>query len=721
VKTPPLLLLAALLFWGWQSGFLLAGALMGILLESPRFIRWRWELEDSDFNRIWSFCVLLAVLLWAYVFTNNDEGGGLNGLFHGDGHSNAARNVTNSVLLTSTRFLRWLPISCFAFVASQVFNVRESVPLTAVSLILGWRRRKGDQTFAGRYLNISYSYFIICLFSAGIHSNAGTLAYFWGQCVLIGWALWGLRSRRFKFRFWLYALAGAIGLGFFGQFGINKAQVYIQNFDAQWLSRFFHAHTDPTRSITSMGQIGDLKLSPEIVVWLEPKELGKVPTYLREASYRTYHAQRETWYAGISPSDFQGLTAEPDGTTWMLLPSKTNRAPATVVNIACYLNGWSHELDAPEGLLPLPTGCRRLENTPENLVISKNDNGSVLAGGRGVLFFDADYAPGATLDSPPNTLDTVAKTDSTNHLDLMVPTNEIPALDQVVSELNLSPTANLQTRLRAIDKFFLDQFTYSIWQGPDKRATTNATPLTRFLLTSRSGHCEYFATATVLLLRRLDIPARYAVGYAVHESSGTGYVVRERDAHAWCLVWDDAAKTWEDFDTTPPSWVAIESKRTAYMEWFSDVKSWLRLQIATFRYRQAHLQQYILWSLIPVMVVLLYYIIFRRQGKLAAKSKAGRETPVFWPGLDSEFYQLEQKIADRGLPRQPGEPLSRWLERAIADPALAGWREPLQNLLRLHYRHRFDPQGLNAEERAQLRNEVRACLDSLLQIRRGAS
>jgi transglutaminase-like putative cysteine protease len=49
---------------------------------------------------------------------------------------------------------------------------------------------------------------------------------------------------------------------------------------------------------------------------------------------------------------------------------------------------------------------------------------------------------------------------------------------------------------------------------------TNETPLARFLLRTRSGHCEYFATATVLLLRQLGIPARYAVGYAVHEASG---------------------------------------------------------------------------------------------------------------------------------------------------------------------------------------------------------
>ena len=62
--------------------------------------------------------------------------------------------------------------------------------------------------------------------------------------------------------------------------------------------------------------------------------------------------------------------------------------------------------------------------------------------------------------------------------------------------------------------------------------------MSRFLLRTRSGHCEYFATATVLLLRQLGIPARYAVGYAVHEATGRKYVVRQRDAHAWCLVWN---------------------------------------------------------------------------------------------------------------------------------------------------------------------------------------
>jgi hypothetical protein len=107
------------------------------------------------------------------------------------------------------------------------------------------------------------------------------------------------------------------------------------------------------------------------------------------------------------------------------------------------------------------------------------------------------------------------------------------------------------------------------------------------------------------------MPARYAVGYYVHETAGHGYVVRERDAHAWCLVWN--GKTWEDFDTTPASWVGKEGKRARAMQWFSDFWSWVGFQFAKFRWGQSNLRQYILWALVPVLALLLYQIIFRHR------------------------------------------------------------------------------------------------------------
>jgi hypothetical protein len=717
MKAPPFLLLATLAFWGWLTDFFVAGLVMGAILESARFTRFRWELDDADFNRIWSFCVVLNVTLAIYVFTTSDEGGGVGSMFRG----NAAVSAVNASASTAIRFFRWLPMTMFAFVAAQCFNERQSVPLTAVSLVLRWRRRHGDRAFTNHYHNISYPYFIACLFAAGIGVNNGAQWYFWGLCLLVAWALWVIRPARYRPAVWFAFVAVVMAVGFSEMFLINRAQSAIQNYNARWLALLFDPRTDPLQSQTSMGRIGELKLSARIAIWLQPREVGRVPTYLREASYRSYMPRRMTWYAGGNLSwnqgrlegeasaalnNFELVQGESDDSTWILLPKKTNNLDA--INIACYLNGWSRELQAPEGLLPLPGGTARLEKTPPAMIMKRNENGALLAAGRGLMIFDAIYGPGATIDAPPDV-------NGTNRFDLGIPTNEIPALAQVAAELNLATNLTHAQTLQVIEHFFLEKFSYSVWQRPERGARTNATPLTKFLLNNRSGHCEFFASATVLLLRQLNIPARYAVGYYVHETRGTGYVVRERDAHAWCLVWNEQTRCWEDFDTTPPSWVEVESKRTAFGQWFSDARSWVGLQFAKFRWRQAHLQQYIFWALVPVMLVLLYHIIFRRRGKLGPDRRDKNPAQkIVWPGLDSEFYQLEKRLSARGVSRHPGETLADWLERGLTQPALAELRAPLKQLLQLHYRHRFDPQGLSTAERESLGREAKNCLGALL-------
>jgi hypothetical protein len=701
MKPPPLLLFAALLFWGWQTDFLVVGAALGVTLELARLTKFRWELDDADFNRLWSFCVVLNIALVGYVFTNNDTGG-LGGPPHGNALANAIRNSQ----LTSSRFLRWLPMTLFAFVLAQTFNRRPSAPLTAISLVLRWRRRHGDRAFAGRFVDVSYPYFIVCVFSASIQTNTGNRSFFLGLCALLVWALWSNRPQRYGIFAWAAAVAAIAGLGVFGVVGIRQAQRGLMNLQAEMISRLIGNRTDPLQSMTSMGRIGRLKLSAKIVVWLEPHEVGHVPEYLREASYRNFQTKNMGWYAG-SVKDFEPFNSETNGATWNLLPGKKN---SDVVNISCYLTGRAADTGDPEGLLPLPSGSSVLEKLPV-FSLKANRLGTVLAAGLGLVIFDAHYGPGATLDSLPDV-------DSTNHYDLVVPKNEVEALQQAIAEISLPATASREEKLRAVQKFFFDKFTYSTWQGADKKATTNASPLTKFLTTSRSGHCEYFASATVLLLRQMNIPARYAVGYSIHETRGTGYIARERDAHAWCLVWNEGKNCWEDFDTTPPSWVAIESERTRFGEWFADLRSWAGFQFAKFRWRQANWQQYIVWALVPVLLVLLYHIIFKRRKKLPDADGRGKHAAqIVWPGMDSEFFQLEKKLAARGLPRSPGETASAWLSRALAEPALTNLRTPVAELLRLHYRHRFDPEGLPLAERERLRRETKACLDALLQLK----
>ena len=205
MKTPPLLLLAVLLFWGWQSGFLIFGAIMGVALESARLIRLRWDLNAEDFRRIWNFCVLLALGLIVYTFSTSGTGSVLTA---------SALETTRNLGTSATTFLRWLPMTLFLFIAAQSFNERGSIPLSAISFFA----RRAQQLIATqeRHVDISYPYFMVCLFSASIHVNEGTRSYFWGQAALIAWALWPLRSRRFGVIAWIGVLATATILGLAG-------------------------------------------------------------------------------------------------------------------------------------------------------------------------------------------------------------------------------------------------------------------------------------------------------------------------------------------------------------------------------------------------------------------------------------------------------------------------------------------------------------------------
>jgi hypothetical protein len=217
-------------------------------------------------------------------------------------------------------------------------------------------------------------------------------------------------------------------------------------------------------------------------------------------------------------------------------------------------------------------------------------------------------------------------------------------------------------------------------------------------------------------LRKLGIPARYATGYVVNESSGSGYVVRLRDAHAWTLVWDAEQELWVDFDTTPASWIKEEAKNQSSLQWLRDAWSRLVFEFSKIRWGQGKVREYLLWILIPGLGLLLYQILFRRGRKRQGKPKSDEDFFTNWPGLDSDFYKLEKEIARRSVPREPSEPLNEWLRRVAMTPDFSDLSGPLQELLRLHYRYRFDPLGLDKDDRRALHEQTRICLENLSRL-----
>jgi hypothetical protein len=130
---------------------------------------------------------------------------------------------------------------------------------------------------------------------------------------------------------------------------------------------------------------------------------------------------------------------------------------------------------------------------------------------------------------------------------------QLPPLDPRVAQLAREIVAGAQTdaeRVGATQRWLQRHGRYTDTPPPIRK---DRAPVEQFLLDRTEGHCEYFASAQVVLLRSLGIPARIVNGYAGgHDNSLGGFVeVAQSDAHAWVeVLFDDAG--WVPVDPTPP-------------------------------------------------------------------------------------------------------------------------------------------------------------------------
>jgi len=346
------------------------------------------------------------------------------------------------------------------------------------------------------------------------------------------------------------------------------------------------------------------------------------------------------------------------------------------------------------GILPVPNGPTMMHGLfAERL--ETNWCGSVrVREGLSLVRYRVDYTGQSTIDVPPT------------RLDLIVPPGERPAVARIASELDLAgrPADEVVRRLEA---FFSGNFVYRLYQKPRRYGPmVPPTPLSQFLLNDRGGHCEYFASATVLLLRQAGIPARYAIGFGVPEGrSGQTINVRGRDGHAWALAYIDGA--WRDVDTTPGGTTIFRADDLSIPQRASDFVFWLRYQFLSWRYytSQERLMRILFWVLIPLLVWMLWRI-FGKQRRVRTGQADSSDRQERLPGRDSAFYQVEQQLTQAGLGRRPGEPIGAWITRLEQPPKPVANAGLLRTIVHLHYAYRFDPEGETENQRQAIRERV---------------
>ena len=202
-----------------------------------------------------------------------------------------------------------------------------------------------------------------------------------------------------------------------------------------------------------------------------------------------------------------------------------------------------------------------------------------------------------------------------------------------------------------------------------RRTREDLDPVVEFLTVLKSGHCERYAAALVMMLRSQGIPAVLVLGFrgAEHVDDGR-WVVRQRDAHAWvealvsrpargAMAGEPAADWhWLSLDPTPDRSDDTASAEAAKGFWqrAGDWTSGLFLRYFvnyTPERREQAVQDLTDLATSPgfiASVVLLAVLVRRFRRRTAVPAPASSE-PGLW------FEQLLRILAAHGHRPQPGE------------------------------------------------------------------
>jgi transglutaminase-like putative cysteine protease len=190
-------------------------------------------------------------------------------------------------------------------------------------------------------------------------------------------------------------------------------------------------------------------------------------------------------------------------------------------------------------------------NKPGNVIVTKVDEGV-----DDVLFWEADppietgsrYQVRARI-ADPNVRQLRAAGDVypkwVKDRYLEIPENIRPEI-QALAEQITSGQETPYDKATAVTNYLRANIEYStsLPEPPSGRD-----PLLWLLFTYKKGFCNYYASAEVMLLRSVGVPARLAVGFAQGEQRDSTYVVRKRDAHAWPEVYFPGVG-WVEFEPT---------------------------------------------------------------------------------------------------------------------------------------------------------------------------
>lgn len=159
---------------------------------------------------------------------------------------------------------------------------------------------------------------------------------------------------------------------------------------------------------------------------------------------------------------------------------------------------------------------------------------------------------------------------------MLIPEDNIETIDQIIKEAGLDPSYSPPQNAMLLASYYQANIPYTYRPGYTPR---DKDFVNYFLTENRRGYCSHFASAAVLIFRRLGILTRYVEGYVVDATDivedgkilenlnpddyYSGYKpldetavvevdVTDAGAHAWLEMWIEGIG-WQIVDITPAS------------------------------------------------------------------------------------------------------------------------------------------------------------------------
>jgi transglutaminase-like putative cysteine protease len=253
------------------------------------------------------------------------------------------------------------------------------------------------------------------------------------------------------------------------------------------------------------------------------------------------------------------------------------------------------------------------------------------------------------------------------------------------------------------------------------RPAPGVDPVESFLFDTAEGHCEYFATATALLLRESGIPTRYVNGYLGGEWNDVGQYVAVRDnrAHSWVEAYLPASG-WTRVDATPPLAAPARPGRLGQLLDALDFK-WSRWVVGYDLSRQLDLGRRVArhlglhapeapggnvpgWVIVVVVVAVVAAAASRVWPARRPARQAARPTPVDGTPVQRLYARALERLARGGLPRgrteTPHEYAARVASAGLDEGAL------LAELTELYTAARFGGRPVGREALARLGRNI---------------